>query len=204
MTINAVIFDLDGVLVDACEIHYQALNAALRQVVGYEIPREEHESAYNGLPTKEKLKILEEKQIIQEDQKAQIDRVKQSLTMYFIEALRPDEQKIELLEWLKDKGIALGCVTNCTRESAIKMLTIAGLVGFFDEIITSSDGYRPKPDPQAYVECMKLMGVQKRFTMIVEDSPKGCEAATLAGVRVLRAINDGPKEVIKDIFTGYV
>ena len=56
---KAILFDLDGVLVDACEWHYLSLNRALKEVVGFTINREDHNSTYNGLPTKVKLKILE-------------------------------------------------------------------------------------------------------------------------------------------------
>ena len=53
-----IIFDLDGVLVDACEWHKIALNEALKEVAGFEIGEEEHKSTFNGLPTKVKLKML--------------------------------------------------------------------------------------------------------------------------------------------------
>ena len=55
---KAVLFDLDGVLVDACDWHYEALNRALKQVSNYEISREDHTTTYNGLPTKRKLQML--------------------------------------------------------------------------------------------------------------------------------------------------
>jgi len=202
--IKAVIFDLDGVLVDACNIHYQALNAALRNLVGYEIPRDEHESVYNGLPTKEKLKILVEKQIIREDQTAEINNMKQSITMYFIEGLQLDEQKIELIRWLKSKGKIIGCVTNCTRSSAVKMLKLVGIYDYMSHLICSDDGYRPKPAPDGYTECMKRLKVDVDEVMVIEDSSKGIESAMRAGVRLIKAINKGPKEVTKDIFKGYI
>ena len=55
--IKAVIFDMDGVLIDAKDWHYEALNKALR-LFGLEITRSEHETTYDGLPTKDKLEIL--------------------------------------------------------------------------------------------------------------------------------------------------
>ena len=59
-----IIFDMDGVLVDACEWHRVALNEALQKVCGYEIPKQEHYTIYNGIPTRTKLKILVEKGLI--------------------------------------------------------------------------------------------------------------------------------------------
>jgi len=46
--VEAIFFDLDGVLVDACDWHYHSLNEALQDVVGYDISRERHENEFNG------------------------------------------------------------------------------------------------------------------------------------------------------------
>ena len=59
LKIKAVIFDMDGVLIDAKEWHYQALNKALA-IVGEEIELSEHQSTFDGLPTKSKLDLLSE------------------------------------------------------------------------------------------------------------------------------------------------
>jgi beta-phosphoglucomutase-like phosphatase (HAD superfamily) len=57
MNIKAILFDMDGVLIDAKEWHYEALNLALNHF-GYNINKESHLSTFDGLPTKEKLKML--------------------------------------------------------------------------------------------------------------------------------------------------
>ena len=56
--IKAILYDLDGVLVDATEWHYESLNAALKEICGFVIKREEHISTFNGIPTMKKLEIL--------------------------------------------------------------------------------------------------------------------------------------------------
>ena len=60
MSIKLVIFDLDGVLVDACEWHRAALNEALYEVCNYKISMDDHHSVFNGIPTKVKLQKLTE------------------------------------------------------------------------------------------------------------------------------------------------
>ena len=57
--IKAILYDLDGVLVDATEWHYESLNAALKEVCGFIINRDEHVSTFNGIPTIKKLEILQ-------------------------------------------------------------------------------------------------------------------------------------------------
>ena len=76
-----VVFDLDGVLVDACEWHRIALNQALREVCNYEISLNEHYSTFNGIPTKVKLEKLTEMEILQRDQHIEVYDRKQELTL---------------------------------------------------------------------------------------------------------------------------
>ena len=55
---GCILYDLDGVLVNACDWHYEALNRALEMTSGIKISRDEHETEFNGLPTKTKLDLL--------------------------------------------------------------------------------------------------------------------------------------------------
>mgnify|MGYP000288861841 CR=1 FL=1 len=62
--IKAILYDLDGVLVDATEWHYESLNDALKDVAGFIIKRDEHISTFNGIPTIKKLEILHVKNML--------------------------------------------------------------------------------------------------------------------------------------------
>ena len=79
--IKLVIFDMDGVLVDACEWHRIALNEALKEVCNYEISLEDHYKIFNGSPTKVKLKKLSERGIINDNLFEKIETIKQQKTM---------------------------------------------------------------------------------------------------------------------------
>src|SRR5215471_1446992 len=79
MKIEAVLFDLDGVLVDATEWHYEALNRALG-LFGFSISRYEHLSTYNGLPTRKKLEMLSVETKLPASLHGLINRVKQAYT----------------------------------------------------------------------------------------------------------------------------
>src|SRR4051812_42068626 len=78
--IRAILYDLDGVLVDACEWHYLALNKALQSVAGTLISRVEHETVFNGLPTKRKLDVLIQQGRVREKDWKAIWELKQQLT----------------------------------------------------------------------------------------------------------------------------
>ena len=81
MSIKLVIFDLDGVLVDACEWHRVSLNEALKEICDYEISLQDHYREYNGIPTKIKLKKLADKNIISSNLFKKIEYLKQEKTI---------------------------------------------------------------------------------------------------------------------------
>src|SRR3972149_2741583 len=105
---KAVFFDLDGVLVDLVNVHHQSLNSAL-EMYGYNSLSETSKKAYNGVPTRVKLKYLD----IPEGDVEKIFNAKQAFTHRDMrEILRPDKEKIELLYCLKMRGYHIACVTN--------------------------------------------------------------------------------------------
>ncbi len=188
--IELVIFDLDGVLVDACEWHRIALNEALKEVGGYEIPLEDHYEIFNGIPTKEKLDILVKQNIIKERDRKTIYEKKQSKTTETInQYCKINKEKIEMIMSLKEKGVRVACYTNSIRETATLMLEKTGVLHLFDLFLSSQDVEVPKPSPMGYVQIMKHFGVKEENTLIIEDSPKGFEAAYKSGAKVFRVIN---------------
>ena len=177
--ILAVLFDLDGVLVDACDWHFVALNKALRDEIGTEISRKDHESKYNGLPTKVKLKMLG---LDDEKSKRVWDR-KQKLTLGIIRKNTcPSFDKIYLHDKLKEHSIKIGCVTNSIRETTEAMLKSTSQHEFMDLIITNEDVEKNKPHPDCYNLAVEKLGVDPKKVLIVEDSDKGFEAASASVV----------------------
>jgi len=188
--IELVIFDLDGVLVDACEWHRVALNQALQEICGYEIPLEEHYSTFNGLPTKEKLKLLTKQKLVKRKDYEAISQRKQELTLEIIEAKGAvDQTKIDLMRALKKKGIHVACCTNSIRQTAELMLQKCGVFDLLEEIVTNEDVKKPKPSPEGYLKVIRKFKVSKKNVVIIEDSPKGYAAAKAAGARVIPVAN---------------
>lgn len=191
---DLVIFDLDGVLVDACEWHRLALNQALKEVCNYEISLEDHYNEYNGIPTKKKLIKLIDKGIISSFSYSSIYILKQQLTIDIIEKnCKPREEKIKLLNWLRERDIKTACFTNSIRETAIMMLKNTGIYDLFDVVITNEDVVEPKPDPEGYYAVLDLLKAEPKKTLIIEDSPKGLAAAHASGCTVVKVSN--PDEV---------
>lgn len=187
---KAVLFDLDGVLVDACDWHYEALNRALKEVAGYEISRQDHETTYNGLPTKVKLKSLAEKGLVQESDIERISELKQELTVGVIEDLcTVDFSKTQLMTRLKKEGYKLACVTNSIRKTARLMLKNSGVLEYLDCVISNEDVCNAKPHPEGYIKALVMLNCLPQNAIIVEDSPKGIQAAKLVGAKVVEVAN---------------
>lgn len=192
--IETILFDLDGVLVDATEIHYNALNNALEEVAGFRISRSDHIEIYNGLPTKTKLNKLVDLERITHEQIEAIYGLKQKYTMQQIKSLLTyDREKVLMLKMLKEDGYQVGCVTNAIGQTAIEMLTRTGQLEYMDVFINNQDVIHCKPNPAPYLMAMSVLGVSPKKTLIVEDSEKGFMSATSANAHVMKV--DGPHEV---------
>lgn len=193
-----IVFDLDGVLVDACDWHKEALNKAL-EANGYScISNEDHEVKFNGLPTRVKL----EKLGIPEDKQKKINEQKQKYTKDCInKGVFVSLEKIELLNALKEQGYYIACYTNCITETAHMMLKKLGVFDLFDDIMTNQRVTNPKPSPEGYIHLMEIFNVTPDKTWIVEDSPKGVKAAKASGANVIIVENATevlPRRILKE------
>jgi len=182
--IKAVLFDLDGVLIDATEWHYEALNKAL-SLFGYEIDRDSHVSQFNGLPTKKKLEMLSNQKGLPQSLHDFINKMKQKYTGEIIfNKCRPSFEKQLMLSKLKSKGHKVAVCSNSIRSSIGLMLEKSGLMPFIDFYIGNDEGLTPKPDPAVYLEAMNRLNLKPEEVVIVEDAPQGIAAAKASGANV--------------------
>lgn len=182
--IKAIFFDLDGVLVDATDWHYEALNRALA-LFGFNITRYEHMSSYNGLPTRKKLEMLSVEKGLPAALHGLINKIKQVYTREeILTKCRPVFEKEYMLSRLKREGYQLAVCSNAIRDSVELMLRQSGLFEYFEFLISNEDVKRAKPDPEIYQAAFKRMRCRPEEAVIVEDAPHGIEAAHRAGGHV--------------------
>lgn len=189
---KAILFDLDGVLVNMPDGHYEALNQVL-EMFGTKIERDEHFSFFNGLPTRKKVQKLEELGRLPSGLSEFINDVKQHRTKRIIpDYCQPDYSKIIMLQDLKNKGMLLACCSNSVKETLHLMLKSSHLFDYFDLIIGNDEIKNPKPAPDIYIEAMKRLGVEPHECLIVEDAPHGIAAAKASGGTVIevRGVED--------------
>ena len=189
--IKLIIFDLDGVLVEAKEIHFETLNTAIKEVAGpeYVISLNEHYSTYDGLKTNQKLELLTRNKGLSTKHYTEIWDKKQQYTIDQISNLKQDERLIDIFKRLRAGGYKLACASNSIRRSVLVMLAKIGIIEYMDLIVSNEDVKNSKPHPEMYWKSMSMMGVLPEETLIVEDSPHGLLAASRSRANVLRVNN---------------
>jgi len=194
MKIKLIIFDLDGVLVDAKKIHFDALNESLDDE--YKISLSEHLSKYDGLKTSEKLKMLNQEKGLPTNLFSEIWDKKQNLTLLKLKNLEKSDNLINCLEYFSSNGYKLACCSNSIRKTVLTVLSKLGVIEFFDYIISNEDVKNSKPHPEMYWKAISVMNCLPEETLIVEDSPFGLLAATRSKSNIMRV--ESPNDVTID------
>jgi len=187
--IKAVIFDMDGVLIEAKDWHYEALNKALR-LFGLEISRYNHLVTYDGLPTSKKLEMLSREQGLPVQLHEFINELKQQYTMELIHAhCTPRFYHEYALSRLKHEGYSLAVASNSIRNTVQVMMEKSALMGYLDFFLSAQDVTTGKPDPEIYVQAIHRLGLMPEQCIIVEDNENGKQAARASGAWLME-VND--------------
>ena len=204
--IKLVIFDLDGVLVEAKELHYHALNLALGDK--YKIDWNEHLSVYDGLKTKQKLQILSERKGLPIELHDQIWKKKQEQTLKKLKEVKFNQSIQEVMNYLNHSEVKIAVCSNSIRKTVLTVLSKLGIMDYMDLIISNEDVKNSKPHPEMYWKAISIMSCLPEETLIVEDSPYGLLAAYRSNSFILRVKNTSEtnlkniKNKIKEIEMG--
>lgn len=183
--IKAIVFDMDGVLIEAKDWHYDALNRALR-LFGHEISRYDHLTTYDGLPTSKKLEMLSIETGLPRTLHAFINEMKQKYTMEIVHAqCKPTFIHEFALSRLKAQGYKLAVASNSVRSTVEVMMSKAALSQYLDLQLSNEDVTHPKPHPDIYLKAMEQMNVAPSECLVVEDNDNGIKAARAAGAHLL-------------------
>ncbi len=183
--IEAIVFDMDGVLIDAKEWHYEALNRALGHF-GHAISRFDHLVTYDGLPTRRKLEMLSIERGFPRGLHALVNDLKQLYTMEQIQArCKPLFQHEYALSSLRAAGYRLAVASNSIRVTVDAMLAKANLTPYLEFTLSNQDVRKGKPDPEIYATAISRLGVSPDAVLVVEDNDHGVRAAQAAGAHVL-------------------
>lgn len=183
--IKAIIFDMDGVLVDAKDWHYHALNKALC-LFGMPISRQDHLSTYDGLPTKRKLEILTAERELSPQLHSFINELKQKYTLEIVYTeCKPIFHHHFALTNLKKLGYHLAVCSNSIRKTVEIMMEKANLLGYLDFFLSNEDVQHPKPHPEIYSKAIEELKISPSECLIIEDNFNGIKAAKASGAHVM-------------------
>jgi HAD superfamily hydrolase (TIGR01509 family) len=183
--IKAILFDMDGVLIDAKDWHYEALNKALA-IFGMEINRYDHLVTYDGLPTKKKLEMLSLERGLPRALHSFINDMKQEFTFQLGYAkCKPTFNHQYALSHLKAQGYKMAACSNSIRKTMDVLFERAALSNYFDFYLSNEDVKESKPDPEMYLAAINRLKLLPEECLILEDNENGIKAANASGAHVL-------------------
>jgi len=200
VSIKAVLFDMDGVLIEAKDWHYEALNKALG-LFGMKISRYDHLVTYDGLPTKRKLDMLTMERGLAKELHPFVYEMKQLYTMQIVYTqCKPRFYHEYALSKLKSQNYKIAVCSNAIRNSVEVMMKKAALYDYLDFFISNQDVKKGKPDPEMYNTAIKRLDLQPEECMIIEDNEKGIQAARASKAFVMEVdtVDDANYQNIMD------
>lgn len=193
-----VIFDLDGVLVDSRELHYDSLNAALLNIgEEFVISRDEHLATYDGLSTTKKLELLSKNKKLPTSLHKEVWLKKQKATFNLINNFSKNENAINIFKKLRINNFKIAVASNSIRETLKLSLIRLGLIEYVDYFVSNEDVKMPKPYPEMYWKCMINCNALPRNTLILEDSHIGRQGAIDSGANLLEVKNVSDLDIDK-------
>lgn len=183
--IKAILFDMDGVLVDAKEWHYEALNKALK-LFGYEIGRLAHLEEYDGLPTRVKLEMLSKDKGLPSSLHTLINKIKQQYTYEIMNGkCRPMFIHEFALSTLKKEGYKIAVCSNSIKKTVKIMLDKTKLIDYVDFFISNEDVKNSKPHPEMYSTASKRFDLLPEECLVIEDNIRGIKSAITSGCKLM-------------------
>lgn len=183
--IKAILFDMDGVLIEAKDWHYEALNRALN-LFGMPISRFDHLTSFNGLPTQKKLELLSMERGLPAHLHSFINEIKQKYTMEIVHTrCKPMFAHQYALSSLRARGYRMAVCSNSVRNTVETMMRLSGLDGYLDLLVSNEDVRKAKPDPEMYEFAIRRFELEPSQCLVVEDNENGIRAARAAGAHLL-------------------
>lgn len=210
--VKAVVFDLDGTLVDS-GIDYEKMGDRIKTLLaskGLTEPLEDRRKVYRvirggaatlreyGLPMKHVDETL-----------AGVEAIMNAVELEGLEAVTPRPHAREAVETLHDLGLGLGIATRSHRSYALQCLERHGLLPFFHQVVARDDVPYPKPDPRHLLHTIRLLRAEPAEALFVGDTPTDLETARAADVEFVgywrddawaqRLVDRGCNRIVKDL-----
>lgn len=196
MSYEAVLFDMDGVIVNSEPLHVAAFQATLKRY-GHDLSDEQYKQHFAGRTDEAGFRqyfdfigeTVELPVIMDEKAKVYLDLAADQLVPY--------PGVIEFIRELAAQKVPLALVTGSLRAEAEVTLKAFGITNLFEAIVAAEDISQSKPNPEGYLKGAKALGIPPADCIVIEDAPSGVKAASAAGMRCLAVTTTHSKEELK-------
>ncbi len=180
-SIELLIFDCDGTLVNTLDAHYAAWNGAFQQINKKYFTKAEFEEKIFGISNIESVVIIN-KYFNYDVDPIEIIRLKSKIFLAkHLDKVEPIDKIIKIVQ--QYHGVLPMVVASGGQpEEVDKLLMASGIKEFFDDVVTVADVKHGKPNPDIFLEVSSRMGIEPAACFVFEDSPPGFEAAKRAGM----------------------
>ena len=197
---RAIIFDMDGVLIDAMPFHAEAMKIAIKEETNFEIDKK---IVYQleGMPSNNLVKeIFKTYNIDKELDQELIEKISERKKQLFkeIEDTHLIEGVPDLIKMLNECKCLKAIVTGAAKKEI--ELTIDKMIGLknFDVVVSGEDVEAGKPNSDPFVVALQKMNIKSSECIVVENAPLGVEAANKAGIRCILTLNNTPLDISTD------
>ncbi len=181
---KAVIFDMDGVIIDSEPIHFESDKLTMRDY-GHEIPDSVLER-YVGIANPEMWDELR----IEYGLAASVDEIiKKQMhykgILFGGRKLEPIRGITELLHTLDRQGVRIGLASSSPREFIRLILENLGIEKYFQAVVSGEEVHKSKPEPDVFLKAAELLQIDPADCIVIEDSPYGVQASKTAGMKCI-------------------
>jgi len=193
---KAVLFDVDGVLIDSPPVHVESWKYILKPYRINLPDREIH--LWEGRKAEEVLRDLFRQYHLPGTEAALQDLIR--LKREFYQRFAPTglrEEAVTCIAQLREKGIKIAMVSGSAREN-ISTVVKEPELGLFDVVVTADDYTHAKPDPEPYLIGCNRLGISPEEGIAVENAPLGVQSAVAAGLTVIGLLTTLPPEDLEE------
>lgn len=197
MNYKAVLFDMDGVIVDSEPLHVAAFQATLK-MYGHDLSEGQYKQHFAGRTDEAGFKKYFD--FVGENVELPIimDKKARAYLELATDQLVPYPGVVECIRDLAARKVPLALVTGSLRAEAEVTLKAFGLTDFFKVIVAAEDISQSKPSPEGYLKAASALGFRPVNCIVVEDAPSGVEAAKAAGMRCLAVTTTHTEDELKE------
>jgi HAD superfamily hydrolase (TIGR01509 family) len=182
--IQAVIFDMDGVLIDSEPLHYRVLNQVLRDADGYTLTEAENEE-FLGTTTEAMFDTLIARHALRHSTARYVQAYESALLDLLQRPLIPQPGVVALIEQCAARGLGLAVASSSKRSWVTTTLQSLGIAHWFGVVVSGDDVVHGKPDPEIYLLTAARLAIRPERCLAIEDAPHGVASACRAGMMVL-------------------